>query len=390
MSKKGIFAVAVLLVILAAVVQYTFDLVGAGAHDLRMERTGHYVTYSLDANPSFYSNSSRFFYFVTRSGIRYVPSNSSEARWQYTFSLTRPIMAARGDFVAVGEEGGQTIRLYNANGLVDTVLLDNPSLGFSVNANGDIAVIMSADGGYLVHGFERGNSTIPFFRLHVTHRESPMRFPVAAEISDDRLYVAVAFINIYRQMVTEVDFFVGQQARFGTEARFGGEDFPGEAFIAMRFMADNRLLLVTDSQISMQSTDGSSFREEWAVPLHNRIDQLAFCGSNRFAYVSGAASSPDGRDADPVGTVNIFDINGLTGRFYLGRRATHLSMGHGAVIVGADRYFHGVSARGVSLWQHTAFFDVRDMIFLENTNTVLIAGVNRAEVWRRQRVRNDD
>ena len=388
MSKKGIFVVGLLLIVLAVVAQYTFDLVGVGAQDLRMERTSQYVTYSLDANPSFYSNNSRFFYFVTRTGIRYVPS-SGEARWQETFSLGRPQIATRGDFVAVGEEGGQTIRVYNTGGLVDTVPLDNPSLGFSVNANGGIAVIMAVDGGYHVHGFNRGESANPFFRLHITHRENPMRFPVAAEVSDDGTYVAVAHLNIYRQMVTEVDFFAGQQARFGTEALFGSEDFTGEAFIAMRFMAGGRFLLITDSRISMQRIDGNSFREEWMVPLYNRIDRLAFCGDNRFAFVSGAASSPDGRNADPVGTVNIFDINGLTGRFYLGRRATHLSMGHGAVIVGADRYFHAVSARGASLWQHSALFDVRDMIFLENTNTVLIAGVNSAEVWRRQRTRNE-
>jgi len=387
MSKKGIFVIGLLLILLAAVAQYTFDLVGVGAHDLRMENTGLYVSYSLDTSPSFHSNNSRFYFFTTRTGIRYV-SSGGENRWQEPFNLARPHMVTRGDVVAIGEDGGQVIRVFNAGGIMNTVHLDYPVLGFSVNANGNLAVIMGVDGGYHVHGFERDNSTSPFFRLHINHRESPMRFPVAVEISDDGSYVAVAYLNIYRQLITEVQFYTGQQTRFGTEALFAGDDFPGETFIAMRFMTGNRLLLITDSQITMQRIDGNSLSEEWSIPLYNRIDQLAFCGNNRFAFVSGAASNPDGRDADPVGTVNMFDINGLTGRFYLGRRATHLSMGHGAVIVGADRYFRAVNLRGTSLWQHTALHDVRDMIFLDNTNTVLIAGVNRAYVWRRQRTRD--
>ena len=380
-----------LLIALAALAQYTFGFTGADTREFRMEQTPHGVSYDFDANPSFHSNNSRFYFFTTRSGIRYM-SSAGETRWPHSFSLTRPHMAARGDVVAVGEtEGrGRTIHTFNTNGLMDTVNLDHPVLGFSVNSAGFLSAITEMDRGYRVQAF-RPNSSSPVFDMSMHHSSSPMRFPIASEISENGRYIAVAYFNLYRRLVTEIEFFLidAQETRFGTYALFAGDEFPDEFFITMRFMADNHLLFITDRRIVLLRIVNSTIDDVWYVPIYNRIDRLAFCGDNRFAFVSGAPLNPDGRNADPLGTVNIFDLSGLTGRFYLGRRATHLSMGHNAVIVGADRYFRAINSRGTSLWQHTATHDVRDIIFLDNTNTVLIAGPNRAYVWRRQRVRND-
>ncbi|MCL2377845.1 MAG: DUF5711 family protein [Defluviitaleaceae bacterium] len=389
MSKKGIFVFGILLLALAAVAQYTFELFGVGAQDMRMENTGQYIAYALDSNPSFHSNNSRFYFFTNRSGIRYLPSGG-EPRWQETLTLTRPRMSARGDIAAVGEDGGRVIRVFNASGPMSIVSLDNPAHGFFINEGGDLCVIMAVDGGYHVHAFRR-HSTDPFFRLNLYHRDNPMRFPIAADVSENGTYVAVAYLNLYRNLLTEVQIFsADRNVRFGTEALFAGADFPDETLIAMRFVSDNRILIITDRRVSMQSVIGNAMEEDWMLPLYNRLDQLAFCIGGRFAFVSGAPISPDTRDADPVGTVNIFDINGQTGRFYLGRRATHLTMGHNAVIVGADRYFRAINSRGASLWQHTARHDVRDILFLDNTNTVLIAGATRAYVWRWQRARGEE
>ena len=393
MSKKGIFIVGLLLLALAALAQYTFDWVGVGAQDMRMESTGQGVTYALDANPSFHSNNSRFYFFATRSGIRYT-SSGGETRncWQDSFSLTRPQMVTYGDIVAVSEDDqGRIIHVYNTDGRMYYVTFNNPVRYFSVNGQGDLSVITQSDGIYSIYMIDRRDPTQRrfIFRYHLS--DNPMRFPVAVELSEDGSYIAIAYLNLYRHLVTEIEFhFTDGRGLFGTESLFAWTSLPqDEMILTMRFMAGNRLLLVTDSQITLQGVADSGIEEVWAEPLYNRLDQLAFCGNSRFAFVSGAPTSPDGRDADPVGTVNIFDLNGLTGRFYLGRRATHLSMGHNAVIVGADRYFVAVNSRGAMLWQHTVFHDVRDMIFLDNTDTVLIAGPNRADVWRRQRTRNE-
>ena len=392
MSKKGILLVAVLIFALAAMAQFTFNLLGVGGEEMRMVNTGHGVSYAFDANPSFYSNNSRFFYFATRTGMRHVASGGGTG-WQETFALTRPLMVTRGDVAAVGEaERGRAVYVYNSNGYMYSVTFDHPLVGFSVNAAGYLAAITQVDGGFHIHVYNRLRQNDYLFRWSMYHEQFPMRYPVAAEVSEDGLYIVIAYWNTSgRQLATEIQFWTISEdgPRFGTDGLFAGLDLD-DALLRMRFMANNQLLLITDTQITLHSVAGNAVSEVWEEPLqlHNRLSRLAFCGNNRFAFVSGAPIRPDGRYADPLGTVNIFDLNGQTGRFYLGRNATHLSMGHNSVIVGADRYFHAISARGTSLWHHTVTHDVRDMIFLDNTDTVLIAGANRAYVWRRQRVRD--
>ena len=390
MTRKGLVLIFVFIFILAGFAQLTFGLINVGNDDMRLVNTGYGVSYGFDAHPSFHSNGSRFFYFATHSGIRYVNSANGETRWPEAFSITRPHMAARGDVVAVGDiDRGRTIHVYDPDGLMYTVSLDHPTLGFSVNSTGYLSVIVQRDAGYGIYVYNRRYSFEPLFSQAV-YADRPMQFPVAAEVSDDGRFVAIAFLDLSLNLTTEIEFRVINpwDAPWGTESLFAKESFPDEAFLGMRFMADNHVLLVTDHRITLKRIIGNDVQEQWTEVLHNRLDQLAFCGNNRFAVVAGAPLSPDGRDADPLGTVSMFDMSGLTGRFYLGRRATHLSMGHNALIVGADRYFHAVNARGESMWHHVATHDVRDMIFLDNTDTVLIAGPNRAYVWRRQRGRD--
>jgi hypothetical protein len=58
--------------------------------------------------------------------------------------------------------------------------------------------------------------------------------------------------------------------------------------------------------------------------------------------------------------------------------------------VGTSRNFFGVDMTGEMIWEYIALQDIRDFIFLENSETVLIAGAARANIWRRQRSREGD
>jgi len=387
MSKKGILLIGVIIFALAMVVQFVFNLTSVGANDLRLVNTNFGVSYAIDANPSFHSNSGRFFYFTTRTGIRCV-NDRGENRWSEQFNLARPHMATRGDIVAVGDtDRGRSIYVYNGEGLLYSETLDHPSVGFFVNSSGYLSVIAQTGAGFEILVFNQSRRFDELFRKQIFQSDRPMQIPVATDVSEDGQFIAIAYFDLNRHLTTAVELWFIDQTPWGTDGLFAQLEYIDEAFISMRFLADNHLLIVTESRISLYQITGNTPQEVWSEPLYNRLDQLEFCGS-RFAYVSGAPLYPDGRNADPVGTVNIFDLSGLTGRFYLGRRATHLSMGNNAVIVGADRYFHAVNARGVRLWHHIATHDVRDMVFMNDTDTVLIAGPTRAYIWRRQRVRD--
>ena len=387
MSKKGILLIGVIIIGLAVLAQSVFNITGFGADNIRLVNTDDGVSFAFDSNPSFHSNSSRFFYFVTRTGVRYV-NERGETRWAEAFTLTRPHMAARGDIIAVGEaDRGRIIYVYNSEGLMYEQPLDHPALGFFVNSAGDLSVITQFDGGFEVLVFNQLRHYGHLFGTQIVQAVRPMQVPVAADVSDDGRFVAIAYLDYSRHLSTVVEFWPIGHTPWGTDGLFAQREFPDEALIHIRFMADNHVLIITESRIMLLQITGNTLEEVWNIYLHNRLDQLAFYGNHRFAFAAGAALRPDGRYADPVGMVNLYDLSGLTGSYNMGRRVTDLNMGNNAAIVGADRYFHAINASGTSLWHHNVVHDVRDMIFLNDTDTVLIAGANRADVWRRQRVR---
>jgi len=388
MSKKGIPLIGILILGLAFLAQSVFDIIGFGADNIRLINTENGISFALDSNPSFHSNGNRNFHFVTRTGVRHV-NDRGETRWQESFLLTQPQMAARGDIIAVGEANmGRVIYVYNSEGLMYTQHIDNPVRGFSVNSAGDLSVITQFDGGFevLVYNQLRHNDHV--FGMQVVQAVRPMQIPVIAEVSEDGRFVAIAYLDYSRHLSAAIEFWPIGHTPWGTDGLFAQTDFPDELFITMRFMADNHVLIITRSRIILYQIEGNVLQRIWTEYMSNEIDQLAFCGNDSFAFASGTALRPDGRYADPVGTVNIFNLSGPTGSYNLGRRVTYLSMDNNTVIAGAERYFHAVNSRGTSLWHHNVLHDVRDMIFLHDTDTVLIAGANRADVWRRQRVRN--
>jgi len=391
MSKKGIAVIFLIILGLAAVIQLAFNLTGFGADDMQLVNTNQYVSYGVDSNPLFYSNGTRSFFLASRTGVRNV-NDRGENRWSPEhFSLTRPHMAARGDIVAVGEaERARLIYMFNNNELQHMHTLDNPAMSFFVNSSGFLSVISQIDTRFQILVFNHlyyGNDRA--FGRTIAPADHPMQVPVIADVSVCGRYVAIAYLDMSRNLTTSIEFFNRREAPQGTDGLFAHIEFPGETILAMRFMEDNHLLIITEARITLQRIEGNARHQVWEEPIHNVIQEVAFDGDSRFAFVAGTATSPDGRYADPLGTVNIFDLGGQTGRFYFGRRGTHLSMGHGAVIVGSERYFRAVNAQGQGLWHFIATQDVRDIIFLNDTNSVLVAGSNRAYVWRRQRARQD-
>ena len=394
--KKGISTLAKVVIaavlVLAAVLVQIFFVSGMGQRYLQMENTEHGVTYSFDAGAMFHSNDSRFYYFITRSGIRMYSSNGNLS-WANTFSFSRPMMASEGDIVAVADYRGRRVYVFNASGHLFTADVGYQVLNFSVTYTGILTVIVSYDTGFGVHVYNQNRTSHPPLFYWSVHEYDGMYIPTMAEVSSDGRYIAIAMLDVNVMLNSYVLFsYVNQRDAPGTDnGLFGTERFPGQLVTAMRFMDNNRLIIAATDEIRcFQVGPGRAFvREVWYLELDNRLSHIEFYGGSHFAFVTGDAVV-GAEYADPLGTVRIFSINGIeSGVFHMGRRVTHFRMGQGAIIVGADRNFHATDLRGSPLWEHTTLHDVRDFMFLDDTNTVLIAGNTGAYVFRRRRIRDN-
>jgi len=366
-------------------------------HIMQMElQTGQGITFPLDANPSFHSNSSGFYFYVSHEGVRYM-SSDGRIDWNSPFSLNRPIVAARGDFIAVSEENGRRIYVFNANGPLFHKEFNDPIATFSINGAGFLSVVLREGNNHSVEIYNQASvadNRRVFRRLIV----APMAFVSAVEVSDNGRFIAIALTDLHTRFETviELGYIDIRDARDVSDSQglFFAETMFDHLVYSMRFMADGRLVVATTAgvicyQIVTSAYMPTSAYRVWDKEHLNLIDKFIFYGDRHFAYVTGARRVGI-LNAPSAGMVHIYNINNTrTGEFNLGRPATHLSAGHGALLIGAGRNFHAVNLNGTHLWEHNTAQDThgRAVIFLDDTNTILIPGVNRADVHVRRRVR---
>jgi hypothetical protein len=389
--------IAVTIVVAVLVMQFfILPWLGFGAErEMTIVGTGRNFTYDFDSGAAFHSNDSRFFHFATREGMSYVQASTGVRQWHEAYIFNNPWVAARGDIVAIGEErGGRNISVFNAGGSLFSITMDNPILSFWVNETGFLSVIAQYDGGYGIYVF---NQNRPLASAPIFHWDSysDLIQPTHVEVSPDGRYIAIAVVDLNFNVRTSVQFrYINQRDAWGTEqGLFATQDFPGQLLTALRFMNDNRLIVATTSQITcFKLGPGHTASDEiWNIELENTKSHIDFYNGTHFAFVTGERLLMATGEGDPTGTVFIYGINGQpTGTFELGRRATHLRMGHNSVIVGGDRSFHAMDFRGNPKWEHTTLFVTRDVLFLDDTNTILVAGSNQAEIFERRRLRDNE
>jgi len=381
-KKKLIIGIFILITVLLAW-QLIFGIAGVEARqDLRMTDTTVSLYYSFDMQVGFHSSGGRNFFYSTRDGIQNIATNG-ERRWQEGFTITRPILTGRGDMVAVGEEGGRSIYVFNSSGLLYVADLPYPALYYTVNPRGYLSVIMRTDSGYFVQSFNPANPDDYAFSYRAPLNDN-LVFPFSIDVSHCGTYIVKALLDLNGLTFSRLTFSLVRRidSRGVADGLFAAYDFPGELIAHTRFTACGLLVVVTDQRILGFRTDTQGYL--WSVPFYNRPDEL-YVGENGFAFVAGEPflNQPN---ADNPGLLRMYNFDGdLTGSYDLGRRATHLSMAHNAVLVGTERTFYAISIHGIRLWTYTATQDVQQMLFLENTDIILQAGGTRATVLRRTR-----
>jgi hypothetical protein len=390
MSAGAKLFIAAALLLAVALANYLYSSgVGLGAaREWKMTDTEKGVVYDFDANADFYSFDAMYFYFCTKDGMRYISSDGN-VEWQTTFNLIKPVMTAKGNMVAVGESRGKNIYVFDSKGLAYSVSLDYPALYFSVNEAGYLAVILQLDQGYAVNVYNRSKNVEPYFYTQIY---DTLMQPVSAGVSADGRFAAISVLDLNVHMTSRVYFYyMNQRDSWTTEAGdglFAFQEFKNQIAYRVEFMDGNKTMVATDENIACyQPGDANKLELLWNIPLHNEINHLTFYGGSRFAFVTEDKRLNDDEAAD-IGVAHIYNMSGeLTGTFPIGRKATYMSMGNDAVIVGADRSFYALDQTGKQIWEYISLQDTRGFLFLGDTNTVLMAGGARATVMRHERVK---
>jgi len=372
--------VALILVVVALFQNVAVQLMGGESNTiLQMTATDVEISYNFDTRATFYSSGNRTFFFATRDGLQNIAS-TGDLRWQYSFNMNQPIIVGNGDIIAVGEPNGQIIYVFNNDGIMYIANLLNPVLYYTINAVGYLSVIMRTHVGYEIQVFNPANPEDLSFGYRAPINDSNV-FPFSVDVSDCGTYIAVALLDVETLTQSRLLFSYVRSvdSRGIPDGLIASYSFPNEFIFRVRFVDCENAIVITDKRIlgyfAGQTTQGYN----WNIPLHNRLDQV-YVGSNIFAYVTGDRLLND-PFAEQPNMLRIYDFDGnLTGTYNLNGRTTHLSISNNTILVGVGRTFYAINSQGTELWNYTAIQDVLDIMLLDSTDTILLAGNTQATI----------
>ncbi|WP_405726824.1 DUF5711 family protein [Anaerotignum sp.] len=313
------------------------------------------------------------FMLCTKDGVKYFLAMGDQ-KWSDTFNMTSPAMVQEGDYVAVGDMGGKTVRVYNREGMLYDLQAEGSPVQFALNENGYLSLITKNGESYRVRIYNTKGTL-----LKERVEESNGVYPLCSDVSDDSRAFAVSYLDttdispIGRVVLFYID---AEESEEHTDSMFAGVEKTEEIIPVISYRADGTLAVITDQNIYGISSSGD---EKWSYPLENTIDQAAL--GNKKYIVLAFGDSVAHKDGREKGTVCWLDTDGKEKASYeTGDSVTYLQSGEKGVVVGNDRKYTGVSHGGNENWTYVATGDLTDLLPMEKLNVIMTVGKEQVSI----------
>lgn len=307
------------------------------------------------------------FMLCTKDGVKYFAAMGDQ-KWSDTFNMSSPSVVQEGEYVAVGDMGGKTVRVYNKEGSLYDLQTDGSPVQFALNESGYLSLITKNEDAYRIRIYNTKGTL-----LKERVEESKGVYPLSSDISDDSRVFSVSYLDttdispIGRVVLFYID---AEESAEHTDSMFAGVEKTDEIIPVISYRADGTLAVITDQNIYGISGTGE---EQWCYPLENTVDQAALGNKDYIVLAFGdSVADKDGREK---GTVCWLDSSGKEkASLSTEESVTYLLAADKGVVIGNDRSYIGVSHGGTQNWSYTATADLSDMIPMEKLNHVMVVG----------------
>ena len=323
------------------------------------------------------------FLLCTKDGVKYYTAVGAQ-KWSDTFSMTSPTIVQEGDFVAVGDMGGKTVRVYNKEGMVYDLQAGGSPVQFALNETGYLSLITKNDSSYRICVYNRKGKL-----LKERVEESKGIYPLSSDVSDDSRVFAISYLDTtdISPMGRVLLFYINaEDGENFTDSMFAAVEKTDEIIPVISYCKNGALAVISDQAVYGVGSDGG---ELWNYPLENTVDQAALGNKEYIVLALGdGVANKDGREK---GTVCWLDGNGNEkGSFASGESVTYLHAAEKGIVVGNDRDYTGVTYSGNESWNYTAITDLNDLISVyamtkgkKQTNATKTADTENASVSAR-------
>ncbi len=308
------------------------------------------------------------FVVATKDGVKFFSEVNSQ-KWTDSYAMVSPKMIQEGTFFAVGDLGGNTVKVYNQSGSMFTVQNTGNVLQFALNANGYLSVISKDDTKYRISIY---NSSGTLLKERI--EESQGVYPLSSDISDDNKTFAVSYIDASDLVpIARVLFFYIQveDSQEYTDSIFASAvEKTNEIVSKISFGNGGILRCISDEFLYGISGDGI---EVWSVPLSNTIDFSSFSSKEYSVLVLGKEkTNAVGKENNSIIWI---DQNGKQqGDFVADDEVGYLYVSDSGAVIGlngSDR-FYGLRHSGGLYWQYQGAGDVFDIVPMISLKDVAI------------------
>ena len=314
------------------------------------------------------------FLLCTKDGVKYFAS-MGDGKWSDTFNMTSPVMVQEGDYVAVGDMGGKTVRVYDRSGMLYDLQADGSPVQFALNESGYLSLITKNEDTYRIRIYNTKGTL-----LKERVEESNGVYPLCSDVSDDSRVFAVSYLDttdispIGRVVMFYID---AEESENHTDSMFAAVEKTDEIIPVIGYMEKGVLAAISDLNVYGIGSDGA---EQWSYPLENTIDQAALGAKEYIVLALGdSVANKDGREK---GTVCWLDGSGKEkASFESGESVTYLQAVKKGIVVGNDRKYTGVSYGGNEDWSYNATGDLTDLIPMDKLNIVMTVGKEQVSIF---------
>ena len=346
---RRLIIMAVIAVVAAAVIYFLNSGLGA---------SGKVISYGADSKTAFrtYGNEALMY---TKDGAVYY-GNSWEAKWTDSYYIAAPIALERGEYTALYETDGRNIRVYDKNGLVNSIQTSDTIVRVALAENGYVGVI-SGGSTYMVSVYNTSGKLI-FQRVEVDTGV----YPVCCAISPDGKIIAISYMDTTG---VEVESKIGM---FYIDADMGAE-YADSMFSAIKkedeivfenfFMSERSLITVSDRNICAISSAGT---ESASSEVTNEITGVGLC-SGKVVLVYGD-ELPD-KEGTEQGTVVFAGANGsLAYGDSIGSEPDYFYCSEKGIVLGSGTDYYGIGKTGAIEWKINAGLGVTNIYPASNIN----------------------
>ncbi|MGL4345243.1 MAG: DUF5711 family protein [Cellulosilyticaceae bacterium] len=137
---------------------------------------------------------------VTQDGITAYNFDGEEV-WADTLTLDSIVLQQRGNYIAVSSKNGRSIHVFNEKGRQGQITLQHPIISFSINQNGQLAIIEQLAESYQISAYNENGDWLGVTRVTYTKTKG---YPMAAEVSPDGSLLLASYVDMNQPKITSV------------------------------------------------------------------------------------------------------------------------------------------------------------------------------------------